>query len=59
MKRLLAALIVMSVLLAGTASLAEGPGGGRGGRGGAGEHMTSFDYAYRIEAVRDWLFEQE
>ena len=26
--------------------------------GGAGEHMTSFDYAYKIEAVRDWLFKQ-
>ena len=26
--------------------------------GGAGEHMTSFDYAYKIEAVRDWLFRQ-
>ena len=26
--------------------------------GGTGEHMTSFDYAYKIEAVRDWLFEQ-
>ena len=26
---------------------------------GAGEHMTSFDYAYKIEAVRDWLFAQE
>ena len=25
---------------------------------GAGEHMTSFDYAYKIEAVRDWLFLQ-
>ena len=25
---------------------------------GAGEHMTSFDYAYKIEAVRDWLFAQ-
>ena len=25
---------------------------------GAGEHMTSFDYAYKLEAVRDWLFEQ-
>ena len=24
----------------------------------AGEHMTSFDYAYKIEAVRDWLFRQ-
>ena len=23
-----------------------------------GEHMTSFDYAYKIEAVRDWLFLQ-
>ena len=31
--------------------------GGSSG-GGAGEHMTSFDYAYKIEAVRDWLFEQ-
>ena len=26
--------------------------------GGAGEHMTSFDYAYKLEAVRDWLFGQ-
>ena len=26
--------------------------------GGAGEHMTSFDYAYKLEGVRDWLFEQ-
>ena len=25
---------------------------------GAGEHMTSFDYAYKLEAVRDWLFAQ-
>ena len=25
---------------------------------GAGEHMTSFDYAYKLESVRDWLFEQ-
>ena len=24
----------------------------------AGEHMTSFDYAYKIEAVRDWLYSQ-
>ncbi len=31
---------------------------GSTGRGGAGEHMTSFDYAYKIEAVRDWLFAQ-
>ena len=22
------------------------------------EHMASFNYAYRIPAVRDWLFEQ-
>lgn len=22
------------------------------------EHMWSFDYAYRLEAVRDWLFQQ-
>jgi len=33
------------------------PDGSTGG-GGAGEHMTSFDYAYKLEAVRDWLFEQ-
>ena len=26
--------------------------------GGAGEHMTSFDYAYKLGAVRDWLFSQ-
>lgn len=26
--------------------------------GGAGEHMTSFDYAYKLSAVRDWLFRQ-
>ena len=37
-----------------TFTLAEGQTSG----GGAGEHMTSFDYAYKIEAVRDWLFEQ-
>ena len=35
-------------------TLAEGQTSG----GGAREHMTSFDYAYKIEAVRDWLFEQ-
>ena len=35
-------------------TLAEGQASG----GGAGEHMTSFDYAYRLEAVRDWLFQQ-
>ena len=38
---------------AGT-TLAKGQSAG----GGAGEHMTSFDYAYKIEAVRDWLFAQ-
>lgn len=36
-------------------TLAEGQTSG----GGAGEHMTSFDYAYKIEALRDWLFAQE
>ena len=35
-------------------TIAEGQSAG----GGAGEHMTSFDYAYKLEAVRDWLFEQ-
>lgn len=25
---------------------------------GSSEHMSSFNYAYRIEAVRDWLFSQ-
>jgi len=35
-------------------TLAEGQTAG----GGAGEHMTSFDYAYKLEAVRDWLFQQ-
>ena len=35
-------------------TLAEGQSAG----GGAGEHMTSFDYAYKIGAVRDWLFQQ-
>ena len=38
---------------AGT-TLAEG----QSGNTGAGEHMTSFDYAYKLEAVRDWLFQQ-
>ena len=31
---------------------------GQSGSTGAGEHMTSFDYAYKLEAVRDWLFAQ-
>ena len=34
-------------------TLADGQGAGK-----AGEHMTSFDYAYKIESVRDWLFAQ-
>ena len=38
---------------AGT-TLAEG----QSGSSGAGEHMTSFDYAYKLEAVRDWLCQQ-
>ena len=38
---------------AGT-TLAEG----QSAMAGAGEHMTSFDYAYKIETVRDWLFRQ-
>ena len=29
---------------------------GSAGNTKAGEHMTSFDYAYKIEAVRDWLY---
>ena len=43
MKGLLAALIVISILLTGTAALAEGPGGGRGGRGGMGGINKSDD----------------
>ena len=26
---------------------------------GVSEHMFSFDFAYKIDALRDWLFEQE
>ncbi len=29
-----------------------------GAEGGGGEHMYSFDCAYRLKGVRDWLFEQ-
>lgn len=29
-----------------------------GAQGGGAEHMYSFDYAYKLEAVRDWLFKQ-
>ena len=32
---------------------------GNDGNTPAGEHMTSFDYAYRIVAVRDWLMGQK
>ena len=34
-------------------TIANGQSGGP-----AGEHMTSFDYAYQLEAVRNWLFLQ-
>ena len=34
----------------GTTFIGEEPRGG--------EHLTSFDYAYKLEAVRDWLFAQ-
>ena len=44
--------INMGVLKQGT-TLTNGATGGM-----AGEHMTSFDYIYKIDAVRDWLFEQ-
>ena len=30
-----------------------------GAKAGASEHMTSFDYVYKIQAIRDWLFSQE
>ena len=36
-------------------TLAEGQVSG----GGAGEHMTSFDCAYKLETVRDWLYAQK
>jgi predicted peptidase len=29
-----------------------------GAKGPGGEHMYSFDYAYKLTAVRDWLFQQ-
>ena len=44
--------INMGVLKQGT-TLTNGATGGM-----AGEHMTSFDYIYKIDAVRNWLFEQ-
>lgn len=27
--------------------------------GKGNEHMNSFDYAYKLEGIRDWLFEQK
>lgn len=30
-----------------------------GSADGASEHMTSFDFAYKIKALRDWLFAQK
>ena len=41
-----------------TFSLGSTTADGSTGSSMAGEHMTSFDYAYKIEAVRDWLFQQ-
>ena len=41
-----------------TFSLGSTTADGSTGNTMAGEHMTSFDYAYKIEAVRDWLFQQ-
>lgn len=32
--------------------------GGPGGNGGASVHMASFDYAYKCDAVMEWLFNQ-
>lgn len=73
MKKCISILLALSLLCTIGAAFAEGPGAGRGGNGGpggrqggmrggngsgAGEHMTSFDYAYKLEAVRDWLFAQ-
>ena len=45
----------------GAPPMGRGRGNGEGDQGGMGsvsEHMASFDYAYRLTAVRDWLFEQ-
>ena len=41
----------------GTVLTAGGTSAG-GGPGGSGEHMASFQPAYEITAVRDWLFQQ-
>jgi len=30
----------------------------KGVSGGGSEHMYSFDYAYKLESIRDWLFKQ-
>jgi predicted peptidase len=42
----------------GTVLTASGQQAGGSGPGGAAEHMASFEPAYKIPAVRDWLFEQ-
>ena len=55
---LISIMLALSLLCTIGAAFAEGPGAGRGGNGGPGEHMTSFDYAYKLEAVHDWLFAQ-
>lgn len=40
------------------ATLRKGTTLAAGADGSGGEHLTSFDYVYRIEALRDWLFRQ-
>ena len=55
---LISIMLALSLLCTIGAAFTEGPGAGRGGNGGAGEHMTSFDYACKLEAVRDGLFAQ-
>lgn len=42
----------------GTVLTAAGQEPGGSGPGGVAEHMASFEPAYKIPAVRDWLFEQ-
>ena len=68
-KRTIAAIALMMVMISSTACeqlFAEGNAinfitweSGTVLNGGNGsEHMASFDYAYKLEKVRDWLFEQ-
>ena len=54
MKKIISMVLAISLLCTVGAASAEGQTAG----GGAGEHMTSFDYAYKLEAVRDWLLQQ-